>query len=339
LKGRKALDTRRIKGEYGQVQKLIGIARLAAESPSLEAKRRVEYFELASRSYITRCDSPRVPFQWTVNPYRGCEFGCKYCYARYAHEFMELRDPYDFERKIFAKRFVPERFREELKKTPPGESIAIGTATDPYQPAERRYGITRAMLSVIAGVAGLRFSITTKSDLITRDIDLLREVARRNYLGIHMTVTTLDRDLAQLLEPLAPRPDLRLAAVRSLTDAGIRASVFCSPVLPLINDSAGAFDALARAAAEAGAISFGGNVLFLKPCSREVFMPFLEAKFPMLVRRYKERFDRSAYLRGDYPERIQERVRAARQRYGLDRNSPAPEPELWPKIAQLPLFE
>jgi DNA repair photolyase len=320
------------------VEKLIGIARMAAESPSLEAKRRVEYFELPSRSYITRCDSPRVPFQWTINPYRGCEFGCKYCYARYAHEFMELRDPYDFERKIFAKRFNPEGFREELKKIPPGESIAIGTATDPYQPAERRYGVTRAMLSVIANEAGHRFGITTKSDLITRDIDVLREIARCNYLGIHITVTTVDRDLAQLLEPLAPRPDLRLAAVRSLTDAGIRASVFCAPVLPLINDSESAFDALARAAAEAGAMGFGGNVLFLKPCSREVFMPFLEANFPLLVRRYKERYDRSAYLRGDYPERIQERVRAARRRYGLDRHSPPHEPELWPRDPQLPLF-
>src|SRR5271165_6769449 len=161
---------------------------MAAESPSLEAKRCVEYFELPARSYITRCDSPRVPFQWTINPYRGCEFGCKYCYARYAHEFMELRDPYDFERKIYAKQFDPERFRQEPLKIPAGESIAIGTATDPYQPAERRYGITRSMLEVIVRHSGLRFGITTKSDLITRDIDLLREITRRNYLGVHMTV-------------------------------------------------------------------------------------------------------------------------------------------------------
>src|SRR5579885_137172 len=112
---------------------LVGIARLAARSPIIESKRRVEYLDLESRSFLTRCDSKRVPFRWTINPYRGCEFGCKYCYARYAHEFMELRDPLQFERKIFAKRFDPEAFRRELSRLPVGETIALGTATDPSQ--------------------------------------------------------------------------------------------------------------------------------------------------------------------------------------------------------------
>jgi DNA repair photolyase len=317
---------------------LIGIARLAAESPLVEAKRRVEYFELPTRSYITRCTSPRVPFQWTVNPYRGCEFGCKYCYARYAHEFMELRDPLQFERKIFAKRFDAARFRAELQKIPRGESIAIGTATDPYQPAERRYRITRAMLEVFASTSGFRLGITTKSDLISRDIDLLGEIARRHYLGIHMTVTTVDRDLARLIEPMAPRPDLRVGAVRKLTAAGIRASVFASPVMPLINDTDPSLDAVAKAASRAGSRGFGGQVLFLKPCSREVFLPFLEEHFPLLVRRYRERFARAAYLRGDYPEKIQERIRHIRRRYGFDNKIAIDEPELWPRDAQLALF-
>ena len=317
---------------------LVGIARLAADSPRIEAKQKVEYFDLATRSFVARCDSPRVPFKWMVNPYRGCEFGCKYCYARYAHEFMELRDPQDFERKIYAKHFDKARFREELERIPRGESIAMGTATDPYQPAERRFGITRAMLGVWAGMAGFRLGITTKSDLIARDIDLLREVARRHYLSIHMTVTTADRDLARLIEPLAPRPDLRLGAVRKLVDAGLRAMVFCSPVLPLINDSEPALDALAHAAADAGACRFGGNVLFLKPCARQVFIPFLEEQFPLLVRRYKERFERSAFLRGDYPEKIQERLHEAAHRYGLDRKDPPAEPELWLEGSQLTLF-
>ncbi len=211
------------------MEKLVGIARLASESPRLEAKRSVEYFELTARSYLARCDSSRVPFRWMINPYRGCEFGCKYCYARYTHEFMELRDHEDFERKIFAKHFEEARFRAELRRLPLGESIALGTATDPYQPPERRYRITRSMLSVFASTAGLRLGITTKSDLITRDIDLLREVARRHYLGSHMTITTLDRDLARMIEPLAPRPDLRMAAARKLADAGLRAVVFCAP--------------------------------------------------------------------------------------------------------------
>ena len=322
---------------------LVGIARLAAESPRVYVKRRVEYFDLPTRSYISRCDSPRLPFRWTINPYRGCEFGCKYCYARYAHEFMELRDPQDFERKIFAKHFDEARFRGELRRLPPGESIALGTATDPYQPAERRYRITLAMLRVFASTAGFHLGITTKSDLIARDIDLLREVARRHYLSIHMTITTVDRELARLLEPLAPRPDLRLAAVRKLTGAGLRTIVFCAPVLPLINDREADLDALARAAARAGARGFGGNVLFLKPCAREVFLPFLEDRFPALVRRYKERFERSAYLRGDYPEKIQEILRRVRRRYRLDLsddlNDPQPAPELWPHDPQLTLFD
>jgi DNA repair photolyase len=320
------------------VPDLIGIARLAAESPQLEAKRRVEYFDLTARSFLTQCSSPRLPFSWTINPYRGCEFGCKYCYARYAHEFMELHEPEDFERKIYVKQFSPIRFRDELRRLPLGESIALGTATDPYQPAERRYRITRAILEVFASTAGFRLGITTKSDLIPRDLDLLREIARRHYLSIHMTITTLDRDLARLIEPLAPRPDLRLAAVRKLAAAGLRTGVGCSPVMPLINDSDPSMDALAHAAVRAGARNFWGNVLFLKPCARQVFLPFLEERFPALVQRYRARYDRTAYLFGAYPETIHERIRHIRQRYGLDREDPQPEPELWPQDCQLTLY-
>jgi DNA repair photolyase len=321
---------------------LIGIARMAAESSRLEAKRRVEYLEIAARSYITRCTSERVPFRWTINPYRGCEFGCKYCYARYAHEFMELRDPLDFERKIFVKEFDAERFRHELLKLPLGESVALGTATDPYQPAERRYRVTRAMLEVFAGTAGLRLGITTKSDLVPRDIDLLKEISRRHYCSISITVTTADAALARAIEPLAPRPDLRLAAVEKLSDAGIPANVFCAPILPLLNDSEVNLDAVASRAAAAGARAFGGNVVFLKDCSRDVFLSFLEERFPLLVRRYRERFERSAFLRGDYPERIRERVAKIRRCYGFDRTPTPEEPELWPKAqpleTQLKLF-
>src|ERR1700730_632101 len=127
---------------------------MAANSPFLAAKSRVEYFQIAARSFLIKCDGSRLPFHWTINPYRGCEFGCKYCYARYAHEFMELRDPLQFERKIFAKRFDPVRFRDELKRLPRGETIALGTATDPYQPAERRFLVTKAILETFASTAG-----------------------------------------------------------------------------------------------------------------------------------------------------------------------------------------
>jgi len=320
------------------VPELVGIAKLAAESPSLESKRNVEYFDLATRKFITKCNAPRMPFQWMINPYRGCEFGCKYCYARYAHEFMELCNPLEFERKIYAKHFDTAAFLDELKRTPRGETIAIGTATDPYQPAERRYRVTRSILETLATTAGFRIGITTKSNLITRDIDVLQEVQRRHYLGVHMTVTTMDRELARMLEPMAPRPDLRVAAVRKLNAAGIRSSVFSSPVMPLINDSDPSLDAVAKAAAQAGSRSWGAQVLFLKSSAQAVFFPFLEEKFPALARRYRERYQRHAYLRGSYPETIAERVRQIRKRYGFPRGERDPEPELWPHDPQLELF-
>ena len=320
------------------VPPLIGIARLAAGSLSLETKRRVEYKALPVRSYLARCDSERLPFRWTINPYRGCEFGCKYCYARYTHEFMELHQSEDFETQIFAKQFNPELFRRELRRLPVGESIALGTATDPYQPAERRYGVTRQMLEVFARIQGLRLGITTKSDLVRRDLDLLVEVARRHYLSIHMTVTTVDADLARLIEPLAPRPELRFDAVRHLSRAGLRVVISCAPVMPLINDGQAAFDALAKAAREAGAAGIWANVLFLKPCASRVFLPFVLQQFPHLFRRYEERYGQSAYLRGSYPDMVRERMAKSRRLHGFPEQAAPPEPELWPNEAQMKMF-
>ena len=312
---------------------------MAAEAHCLEPKRRVQYFELPARSYLARCESSRVPFRWTINPYRGCEFGCKYCYARYTHEFMELRHPEQFELKIFAKAFDAARFRDELRALPLGETIALGTATDPYQPAERRYGVTRKMLEVFASVTGFQLGITTKSDLVARDVDLLKEISRRHHLRISITVTTVDTELARMLEPMAPRPDLRLAAVRHLAKAGLQVVVGCAPVMPLINDSERSLDALAREAAAAGAVALWTNVLFLKPCAYQVFLPFLEERFPGLVRKYRERYERVAYLRGAYPEMIHERVELVRKRHGLHRELRVCEPELWPHDRQIRLFE
>src|SRR5579862_6033095 len=161
---------------------LVGIARLASQSELLEAKRAVQYFEIPARSILNRT-KPNMPFQWTINPYRGCEFGCKYCYARYTHEYMEM-DPAEFEDKIFAKSAVAQLLRYELRRVGRHESIALGTATDPYQPAERRYGRTREILEVFARDGGRHLGITTKSDLVMRDVDLLKEIARRNVLGV-----------------------------------------------------------------------------------------------------------------------------------------------------------
>lgn len=317
---------------------LVGIAKLASAGPLLKEKRRVDYHQLPSRSFIGKCSSPRMPFRYTINPYRGCEFGCKYCYARYTHEFMELHDPADFEVHIYVKRWNPREFRSELARIPRAENIAIGTATDPYQPAERRYSITRSMLEVIAADRGRRIWITTKSDLIGRDIDLLRRIAGRSRVHVNMTITTTDEHLARLLEPYAPRPSLRLDAIRKLTAAGIPCGVLCCPLMPLINDSEENIGRVAAAASDAGATSLHGNVVFLKPCAKRVFLPFLEAEFPHLVRRYRERFERNAYLRGEYPEMIARRIEMIRERYGLSRRTTEYEPELFDEDGQFSLF-
>lgn len=300
--------------------RLAGIAKLAAEGRLLESKRQVEYHELPTRHWINRCISLRgVPFVWTVNPYRGCEFGCKYCYARYTHEFLERRGIDDFETEIFAKQWNASSFATELRRLDRQESIAIGTATDPYQPAERRFELTRKMLSVFAGDRGRRIYLISKSDLIVRDIDLFQQIAASNALHVTITITTTDTALARALEPMAPRPDLRLRAVQKLTRAGITVGVNANPVIPMITDSEANLDSVAKAAARAGAKSFHGGLLFLKPCSRRVFFPFLQKRFPQLVERYAIRYAKNAYLKGEYAEMIEARVSTVRKRYGLDR--------------------
>ena len=183
---------------------LVGIAKLAAQGESIRQGHLVEYFTLPSRALLNRCTSRRVPFAWTITPYRGCEFACKYCYARYTHEFMEMRDGVDFERKIYVKQQAAWLLRQDLKKVKRGEEIAIGTATDPYQPAERRFQVTLGILEELALHHGLEIGIVTKSDLIVRDAGLLRRVAEHNSLFVNITITTLNAELARILEPRAP---------------------------------------------------------------------------------------------------------------------------------------
>jgi DNA repair photolyase len=300
--------------------KLIGIARLAQAAPELQRKHFATYSQLSTFKLLNRCDSKRVPFEWTINPYRGCEFGCVYCYARYTHEFMELRDPVEFENKIFAKQWNPAGFRADLRRADPRESIAIGTATDPYQPAERKYGLTRSILGTIAEEqpGRRRLWITTKSDLVTRDLDLLTRLRDRgNLITVNMTITTIDTGLARKLEPRAPRPDLRLRAIRELADAGIKAGVSYAPVMPLINDRRPQMEALAQAAVDAGAQWMWGGVLFLSTTTKPVFLAFLEREFPNLLAKYQQYYAAGAYLRGEYPARIAERLAAIRERFGL----------------------
>ena len=311
--------------------RLVGIARLASHAEIVRQGHEVEYFTLPVRSLLNRCVSSRqMPFTWTINPYRGCEFACKYCYARYTHEFMEMRNGIDFEQKIYAKQHAADLLRQEIRRVKPGEQIAIGTATDPYQPIERKLEITRAILEQFAQHAGLELGIVTKSALVARDVDLLKQISERNEIFVNFTVTTTDPDLARILEPRAPRPDLRLEALRKLREAGIGAGVICAPVLPGITDLPKQLESVVRGAAEAKANYVYANPLFLKPCSAAVFMPFLRENFPQLVPDYEQRFKDRAFLPAAYRKRISELFARLREKYGIRRDSG------WNKTLRMP---
>src|SRR5436305_6238904 len=322
---------------------LIGIAKLAAQGEAISEGHNVDYISLENRSMLTRCTSQRMPFSWQINPYRGCEFACKYCYARYTHEFMEMRDGVEFERKIYVKQHAAELLRQELKRVKADESIALGTATDPYQPAERRYEVTRGILEEFARHRGFELGIVTKSNLVVRDIELLKSVARANKISVHITVTTLDTELARILEPRAPRPDLRIDALRELARAGIRVGISCSPVIPGITDSPKDLEALVCAVAEAGADYVFANPLFLKPCSAAVFLPFLEQNFPHLAENYRQRYQGRAFLPPAYGKRLSQLILHLREKYKLThRRDRAAFATKWPVEAfdeQLNLFE
>jgi DNA repair photolyase len=252
-----------------------------------------------------------------VNPYRGCEFGCRYCYARYTHEYMEL-DGDEFEKKIYVKQDAGALIERELSRAPVwGEHIAIGTATDPYQPAEKEFGATRAILEKMAEREGLNLSITTKSTQVIGDLDLLRKISERSSLCVNLSITTLRTRLARMLEPRAPRPDLRLETVRKLREAGIATGVLAMPILPGLTDREEDLDALAREVRDCGAQWFAANVLFLMPASLKHFLPFLEEKFPKLVERYMAWYGRYGNAPENYRKEITRLVEALRQKYAL----------------------
>jgi len=303
---------------------LVGIARLAASSPRADAKRGTEYFVLPVRSIINHCDSPRVPFNYTINPYRGCEFGCHYCYARYTHEFMEL-DGGEFEKKIYAKGNAGALVARDLQNPRlEGEHIAIGAATDPYQPAEREFGVTRTILEKIAQRTGLSVSITTKSNQVLHDLDLIQRIAERSSISVNLTITTMRPRLARLLEPRAPRPDLRMEAVQKLREAGISAGVLCMPVIPGITDAQADLDALVRAAKAADAQWVGARVLYLMPTPLRQFLPFVQAKFPRLARQYDEWYRRNNGAPKSYADEIAKRFVELRKKYGISARPEVP---------------
>ncbi len=300
---------------------LKGIARIAAETIVIDQGHNVEFRPLPVRSILNQTKSRRgFGFARSINPYRGCEFGCHYCYARYTHEFMELRVPHAFEQQIYIKENAAWLLRQELRSLHPDEAIAIGTATDPYQPIERDAKVTRSLLEVLADQRDLRIGIVTKSTLVIRDIDLLQRIAKYNRITVNLTITTLDTRLARILEPRAPRPDLRINALQQLRDAGLRAGVLCCPLLPGITDTFRAIDTVAAGAKEAGACFFHANPLFLKPCSKTVFEEFIGKYFPELLPAYRERYQDHAFVGSVYRKRIEQLVDAVRRKYGWERD-------------------
>lgn len=283
-----------------------------------------------SRTVIARNQSPDVPFDRSLNPYRGCEHGCVYCFARPTHAYLGLSPGLDFESRLFAKPDAPALLRRELGR--PGYScqpLAMGTNTDPYQPIERERRITRGVLEVLAE-HDHPVMIVTKSDLIARDLDILGPMAAKGLARVALSVTTLDRGLARTLEPRAPRPDKRLAAIRACAEAGVPVGALVAPVIPAINDSE--IEAILEAVAEAGAESAGWVLLRLPLEIKDLVEEFLRAHFPdradrvlSLVRQtrggalYQSAWGKRMTGDGPYAQMIAQRVRLACQRLGLTR--------------------
>jgi DNA repair photolyase len=285
----------------------------------------------ASRTVIARNDSPDIPFEQSINPYRGCEHGCVYCYARPTHAYLGLSPGLDFETKLFAKPDAAKLLAAELRK--PGyraKSIALGTNTDPYQPVERTHKITRAILETLRDFSH-PFSIVTKSALVARDIDIIGPMAARNLAHVFVSVTTLDRDLARKMEPRASTPQRRLDAITELTRAGIKTGVMAAPMIPAINDHE--LEAILEAARDAGATSAGYTLLRLPLEIKDLFAEWLDEHAPLkkkrvldLIRESRDgklnhaEFGKRFVGTGPYAEMIKARFFKARKTLGLDRN-------------------
>jgi DNA repair photolyase len=311
--------------------------------PIIGVRGGVEYLERPVTGVLNPPEATGMGF-WSLNPYVGCEFGCAYCYARFAHRYgveraeaagslpaetrsrMEgLPHPWEaFERAIFVKRredfesALLRDLRRVLRRTASGtQHIAIGTATDPYQPAERQFGLTRRALELMLTVRGLRISIVTKSPLVTRDASLLRALHERNEVAVHLSLITLDAEVIRMLEPRSPLPHARLRAVRRLADAGVSVGIFCAPILPGLTDGVRDLRALLRAARDAGASFAPGCALRLYGEAKAPLAAALEERHPAVAALYRERYARAREAPARYRDALARRLRRLRDEVGL----------------------
>ena len=289
-----------------------------------------------ARTIIARNDSPDVPFTQSINPYQGCEHGCIYCFARPTHAYHDLSPGLDFETRLFAKPNAAELLRRELSK--PGyvcDPIALGTNTDPYQPIEREWKITRSILEVLAGCEH-PFTIVTKGSLVERDIDIIASMAAKNMARVAVSITTLDGALARKLEPRAAAPHRRLETLRRLSDAGIPVGVMTAPIIPQLNDRD--LEAILEAAAAHGATTAGWVMLRLPLEVAPLFRDWLDAHYPLRAahvmsvvqqlrggRDYQSSFGTRMSGTGEFATLIEKRFELACRRFGLNQAPPLPD--------------
>jgi DNA repair photolyase len=280
--------------------------------------RGITVHEVTARSALNKVpEASRVPFRWTVNPYRGCSIACVFCFARKTHEYLDLDTGHDFESQIVVKTNVGEVLRRELaRKSWRHEHVAMGTNVDCYQRLEGRYRLMREIIPALTDARN-PFSILTKSALILRDLDLLTAAAAVSEVSAALSVGSVDRDIRGAVEPGAPPPQRRLDVVRALTGAGIPCGVLMAPVLPFLTDSDAQLEATVRAIAAAGAAYVSPIVLHLRPGAREWWQTWLCRERPDLLPRYAELYGDRAYAPTGYQRAITEKVRALAAHHGI----------------------
>lgn len=278
----------------------------------------ITFHEVLSKSALNKVPpSSSMPFEWTVNPYRGCSHACVYCFARKSHTYLDFDSGVDFDSQVVVKVNVALVLGRELAKAGwQRDHVALGTNTDPYQRAEGRYKLMPGIIRALAD-SGTPFSILTKGTLLARDIGVLREAGQQVSVGMGISLALLDEDLAHTLEPGTPSPKARLALISKLRDAGLPCGVMAMPILPWLTDSDEALDALFAALARAGATGLSAGALYLRPGTREWFMHWLAREHPALVGRYQRLYGSGAYASKEYRQWLAARVNEAKVRHGF----------------------